>query len=560
MRALSATALAFACSCAFAVPTAPAKFPGMFGANGVSAPGSPYSYRALSPRTDDDRLTVVVQIDSRRDRISRWWHLRGAYQVPALTYNGSASGISADGDTLVLSRFSWIYPPRSSGFAILDTDLNLRHPAGPGERRPRHAITRVNLRGGFTFHAISPDGSTIYLSEHLARYVSGPVRIRALDASSGELLPPTAVGPSARERRTRGVPIARAASLDGHWAYTLYTGYKPRRGRLSLTRRAFVHALDTVTGRAARIDLRQLDGHVNPFNLALRLRQANQTLTVLSAPPTAPASRALLAIDTKALEVRRPGSHKFATFLPWPSVDSTEGQFLDFTETPRRPGNLLARRGVAGHSAEGRPIGLLQRGDPTIDGEVLVFGCVHGDECGAQEIQPLAPGSGCPDPASDVYVVPNLDPDGLALGTRLNGRGVDLNRNFPAAWKPIGERGGPQHSGPRPFSEPETRLAARIVERLRPEVTIWFHQHYARRPLVRAWGESIPAARRYARLAKLPFRPLPWLAGTAPHWQNRRFPGTASFVVEMPRGELPDRVLGRLGGAVVRLAREVGKD
>jgi len=234
--------------------------------------------------------------------------------------------------------------------------------------------------------------------------------------------------------------------------------------------------------------------------------------------------------------------------------------FLDFTQTPRRPGNLLARRGVAGRSAEGRPIGLLQRGDPAIDGEVLVFGCIHGDECGAREIQPLAPGSGCPDPASDVYVVPNLNPDGLALGTRLNGRGVDLNRNFPVAWKPIGERGGPQHSGPRPFSEPETRLAARIVKRLRPEVTIWFHQHYARRPLVRAWGQSIPAARRYARLAKLPFRRLPWLAGTAPHWQNRRLPGTASFVVEMPRGGLPDRTLGRLGSAVVRLAREVGKD
>lgn len=234
--------------------------------------------------------------------------------------------------------------------------------------------------------------------------------------------------------------------------------------------------------------------------------------------------------------------------------------FLAFAHTPRRPGNLLARRGVAGRSAQGRPIGLLQRGDPAIAGEVLVFGCVHGDECGAREIQPLAPASGCPDPGSDVYVVPNLNPDGLAIGTRLNGRGVDLNRNFPVAWKPIGTRGGPQHSGPRPFSEPETRLAARIVESLRPEVTIWFHQHYATRPLVRAWGQSVPAARRYARLAKLPFRRLPWLAGTAPHWQNRRFPGTASFVVEMPRGELPDRALGRLGSAVVRLAREVGRD
>jgi murein peptide amidase A len=235
--------------------------------------------------------------------------------------------------------------------------------------------------------------------------------------------------------------------------------------------------------------------------------------------------------------------------------------FLAFARTPRLPGNLLARRGVAGHSAGGRPIGLLQRGDPARDGELLVFGCIHGDECAAREIQhPLLPGSGCPDPASDIYLVPNLNPDGFALGTRLNGRGVDLNRNFPTEWKAIGTRGSPQYSGPRPLSEPETRLAARIVRRLRPEVTIWFHQHHAGEPLVRAWGQSVPAARRFARFARLPFRRLPWLAGTAPNWQNHRFPGTSSFVVEFPRGPLPAGAESRLGQAIALLAREVGED
>ena len=235
--------------------------------------------------------------------------------------------------------------------------------------------------------------------------------------------------------------------------------------------------------------------------------------------------------------------------------------FLSFAQTPRRPGNLLARRGVAGRSAAGRPIGLLQRGDPAREGELLVFGCIHGDECAASEIQhPLLPGSGCPDPASEIYLVPNLNPDGFALGTRLNGRGVDLNRNFPAAWKPIGARGSPQYSGPHPFSESETRLGARIVRELRPEVTIWFHQHHAARPLVRAWGPSISAARRFARLAGLPFRRLPWLAGTAPNWQNHRFPGTSSFVVELPRGPLPDGAESRLGRAIALLARKVGED
>jgi protein MpaA len=233
---------------------------------------------------------------------------------------------------------------------------------------------------------------------------------------------------------------------------------------------------------------------------------------------------------------------------------------LAFAQTPRRPGNLLARRDVVGHSAAGRPIGLLQRGDPAIPGELLVFGCVHGNECAASEIQPLAPGSGCPDPASDIYLVPNLNPDGFASGTRLNGRGVDLNRNFPSGWRPIGRRGDAQHSGPRPFSEPETRLAARIVRALRPEATVWFHQHSQPRPLVRAWGRSVPDARAFAHLGRLPFRRLPWPDGTAPNWQNHRFPGASSFVVELPPGELGQPLKGRIERAVVLLARKVGKD
>ena len=265
----------------------------------------------------------------------------------------------------------------------------------------------------------------------------------------------------------------------------------------------------------------------------------------------------VLLIATARSQPHTPRSQPHAEAgLPRAAPASAES-FLAFTQAPRRPGNLLLREDLAGRSAQGRPIPLRQLGDPAIEGEVLVFGCIHGDECAARGVQPLT--GGCPDPRGDVYLVPNLNPDGFAGGTRLNGRGVDLNRNFPVAWKPIGERGGPQHSGPRPFSEPETRLAARIVEQLRPEVTIWFHQHYEAEPLVRAWGGSVAAARRFARLARLPSRRLPWLAGTAPNWQNHRFPGTASFVVEMPRGPLPVAVEARLGRAIATLARRVGE-
>jgi protein MpaA len=230
---------------------------------------------------------------------------------------------------------------------------------------------------------------------------------------------------------------------------------------------------------------------------------------------------------------------------------------LAFARTPRGPGNLLARTAVVGHSAQGRPIELRQMGDPRWSGELLVFGCVHGDECGASGVEPTT--GGCPDPSADVFLVPNLDPDGAAAGSRLNARGVDLNRNFPSGWRPIGGPGDLEYSGPRPFSEPETRLADRIIRALRPAATIWFHQFRGERPFVRAWGPSVPAGRRFATLARMPFRAMRWPAGTGPNWQNHRF-GAPAFVVELPQGRLSPQLRFRLSKALVRMGRWVRED
>ncbi|MDX6604001.1 MAG: hypothetical protein QOF23_510, partial [Solirubrobacterales bacterium] len=134
------------------------------------------------------------------------------------------------------------------------------------------------------------------------------------------------------------------------------------------------------------------------------------------------------------------------------------------TKTAPDRNYATSSRNVVGHSEEGSPIALRQFGDRSIAGKLLIFGCVHGDECAASAVRPLsALTAGRPDPKSNVFVVPNLNPDGAARGTRTNGRGVDLNRNFPWRWQPLGSRGTQQYAGPRALSEPEARIAHSLI-------------------------------------------------------------------------------------------------
>jgi hypothetical protein len=72
-----------------------------------------------------------------------------------------------------------------------------------------------------------------------------------------------------------------------------------------------------------------------------------------------------------------------------------------------------------------------------------------------------------------------------------------------------------------------------LIRRIRPAVTIWYHQH---QDLVDMAGGDRGVARRYAQLAHLTATCLPFLPGTAPGWENHAFPGTTSFVVELPAG------------------------
>ena len=214
---------------------------------------------------------------------------------------------------------------------------------------------------------------------------------------------------------------------------------------------------------------------------------------------------------------------------------------------------LLAALPV-GHSVDGRAIRPVVLGSAPPAHRLLVVGCIHGNEPAGLALTRGLLRAG-PEAGAEIVVLPTVNPDGcLALGTRQNAHGVDLNRNFPSNWAAIGRRGSFQWSGPRPLSEPESRYVVRLVRALHPAVTVWFHQH---EDVVRAWGQSRATARRLSELlgSVLPYRDERWPYGTASNWQNHAFPGTASFVVELPAGAVPAALVARYVRALRKLAR-----
>lgn len=203
---------------------------------------------------------------------------------------------------------------------------------------------------------------------------------------------------------------------------------------------------------------------------------------------------------------------------------------------------------LLGRSEDGRAIFALRTGDPR-GPRALVVGCIHGNECaGIAIIRALRRTQA----GADLWSVATFNPDGRARGTRQNGRGVDLNANWSSGWHGGGRRWDVYYPGPRPFSERETRIARAWILRLRPRVTIWFHQHMN---LVWAWGPSSRAGRIYARASGMRFYHHPWLDGTASNWQNHHMPGSAAFTVELPAGSLSPQQVRAHVRAVLAVAR-----
>jgi protein MpaA len=206
-----------------------------------------------------------------------------------------------------------------------------------------------------------------------------------------------------------------------------------------------------------------------------------------------------------------------------------------------------------GHSSEGRPIVVYRAGNPS-GVRILVVGVIHGNErAGLPVARALRRVRGGP---ADLWIVPNLNPDGSAHNTRQDARGVDLNRNWPAGWHGGGQPFDTYYGGPRPFSERETRVARNLILRIHPAVTIWFHQHMN---LIWAFGNpGTRDGRIYARAVGMRLYRHASLPGTSTLWQDRHLSGSAALTVELPAGSLSARQVRRHVQAVLKLARAAG--
>jgi murein peptide amidase A len=182
---------------------------------------------------------------------------------------------------------------------------------------------------------------------------------------------------------------------------------------------------------------------------------------------------------------------------------------------------------------------------------ILVFGAIHGNEpAGIAVARDLLADAKLV--RSNVWVVSDLNPDGVARGTRQNAHGVDLNRNVPWQWRSAGQRGDLEFSGPRVLFEPESRFAYALIRRVHPRVTIWFHQPFG---VVDASGGSFRVEQRFARRVGLPVRELARYHGSAASWQDHRFRSATAFVVELPPSALSDASVESYRRAVELAAR-----
>ncbi len=193
---------------------------------GSPSGGGPVRYVAIGGGDH----TTLARIGTADGRVQNSSELTGAWGIPALTADGRHGGLSFDGSMLVLGGLK---QGATSRFLVVDT-------------RSLMPTRRVVLNGSFAYDVLSPDGTRLYLIQHMSADDLAHYVVRAYDLDTGRLLPGRIADKTQQGWVMQGYALSRTTGAGGRWVYTLYMnpgGYP------------FVHALDTARGVAHCIGL-----------------------------------------------------------------------------------------------------------------------------------------------------------------------------------------------------------------------------------------------------------------------------------------------------------------
>jgi hypothetical protein len=122
---------------------------------------------------------------------------------------------------------------------------------------------------------------------------------------------------------------------------------------------------------------------------------------------------------------------------------------------------------------------------------VLVLGGIHGDELASVSLvfDWIERSRTEVNPRVHWRMIPLVNPDGFLRSppTRVNARGVDLNRNFAtddwnaraqSYWVGKTRRDPRRYPGPRPLSEPEAQWVHRQIASFEPDLIVAVHAPY----------------------------------------------------------------------------------
>lgn len=182
----------------------------------------------------DDSITRVE--DVRAERGFKAWgnrlEIEGAWRLPTIGLDPVPVGVSSDGSTIVLVEAGdAAAKDKTSRFAIVARTL---------DAKPRI----VELKGAFEYDALSPDGSLLYVVEHLPGPPAGHYQVRAVETATGTLRPEVVVDKTDVNETMAGWPVAQARRSDG-LVLTLYRGAE----------HPFIHALNSIDSWAICLDL-----------------------------------------------------------------------------------------------------------------------------------------------------------------------------------------------------------------------------------------------------------------------------------------------------------------